>query len=708
MAANNHLSRKIRRPGLIIGGGIVLLLLLTTVAYDYLGSVAQQVQRAEREIQGLAYLERIRAVIEPLQESRGLLTVRAQNPLAASTVREEQRLAAVESAFAGLLAYHAGQEEDPLGLHAELNALHEEWRQLHAQHTYPGPEQVFDAFTSHIDGLLALHRRAITSSGLDLDPVAGTYSLIQVLDLMLEFVLEPTGQIRALYSAFLAHPTGDGRIPARILGRVTLLDIVSSRIEHHAAMALQARPELTSTLEALPVSLRSSAAQIRDLVLDYPLTSKTTPADVQHFFAAATEIITTGYRLHDAALVATRDGLQERLNEAKAIFRNAIPLFGLIALSAIALVAWGLAGWRQHEQDAKDILQQNHFQRLVAEISASFLHSRGESIDGAISEMLRVTGEFFAVGRSYLFRFSTDGKRMSNTHEWCAPGVTPTIDTMQEISIEKFPWWQERVHELVRAGQLLRIVDIEQLPAEAAAEREILRAQQVRSLCCVPVTINNKVVGFVGFDSLQVRYWNKDRTDHLLTVIANLLSVALERDALERELTRNAITDGLTGLYNRRHFFTHLSMQIEEYRRTRKPFAIAIFDIDHFKRLNDTHGHLVGDCVLKLFAALLLQGFRPFDIVARYGGEEFVAMLTDTDCATAAAISRRVLDATRQHFFGCEEGPAQITVSGGVVAANEIAEQELTPETLVAEADHRLYRAKEQGRDRVVWQGEAS
>lgn len=704
MTEGNGLSRRMRRPDLIVGGGIVLLLLLATVAYGYLGSLTQQVGRAERGLQGLAYLERIRAVVEPLQECRGLLTMRISDQPAASVIREEPRLAAVDSALAELLEYHARQQ-DPLELQAEISALHGQWRQLRVRRDYSGPEQVFDAFTVHIGRFLDLHRRVITSSGLDLDPEAGTYNLIQVLDLMLELALEPTGQIRGLYSGFLANPAAGDRMYERVVGQVALLDIVSARIEYHAAMSLQARPEPAPLLGKLPSLLRSSSAQMRDLVLNHPLTGGSTPADIQDFFSAATGIVTAGYSLYDAALGITRDGLNERLLKKKAIFRAVIPIFVLVGLSIVALVGWGFTGWRQHELDTENIRQQSRFQRLVAEISTCFLHSRGETIDGAISEMLRATGEFFAVDRAYLFRFSADGKRMTNTHEWCASGVAPVIGTMQDVSIEDFPWWRERMDELVRAGKILRIVDVERLPPEAAAEREILRAQDVRSLCCVPMAINQEVVGFVGFDSLRVRSWNEDRADDLLTVIANLLSVALERDSLERELTRNAITDGLTGLYNRRHFFTHLSMQIEEYRRNRQPFAIAIFDIDHFKQLNDTHGHLVGDCVLKSFAALLKESFRAFDIVARYGGEEFVAMLIDTDCKAAAAISQRVLDITRRHSFDCEGGAVRITVSGGVVDVVEITEQGLTPEIVVGEADSRLYRAKDEGRDRIVWQG---
>lgn len=703
MNAGNRQSGMVRRPSLIIGGGALLLLLLAMAAYGYLGPVAENAKRSQRGLQGLAYLAHIRNAIEPLQEYRGLLTMRAHTRDGDPTTREEEKLTAVDNAFAALLALQADLG-DPLGVNPEITTLHQEWQQIRAGRDYSDPEQVFATFTPYIARLLALHRLAVTTSALDLDPVAGTYHLIQILDLMLEYVLEPTGQIRALYAGFLASPASGHQTRDRILGRAALLDSVAARIEHHAAMALQARPDLAPALGNLPASLRLSATGIRDLIQGYPHNVATTPTDAQHFFTAATEIITDGYRLHDVALAAARDGLGERLIEARAIFRKAIPLFALIGLGTLVLVTWGLVGWRRHEQDADDLLRQSYFQRLVAELSTRFLHADSETINVAINETLRATGEFFAVDRAYLFRYSEDGKQMSNTHEWCAPGIAPQSAMLQNIPVSDFPWWQQRMHELFQAGQLFIIANVDQLPAEAAAERKILQLQKIRSLCCVPVTTNKKVVGFVGFDSLHLRHWNEDQSDHLLTVVANVLSAALERDSLERELTINAITDGLTTLYNRRHFFTRLTSQIEGFRRNRKPFAIAIFDIDHFKRLNDTYGHLAGDCVLQEFATLLRQGFRAFDIVARYGGEEFVVMLLDSDRKAAVAIAQRVLDTTRGHHFWCEGEELRITVSGGVLDATEIAEQELSPETLVAKADNRLYRAKEAGRDRVVWQ----
>mgnify|MGYP000104495864 CR=1 FL=1 len=695
--------RRVRRPGFILGNGLIMLLLLATVAYGYFGSVTHQAHQAQRGVVGLNHLEYIRAIIEPMQESRGLLTMGRQADASRSGPRLEGRLAAVDQAFASFLEYLA-KEQDPLGLAEESGVRHQEWRQLRAAHDYSASERVFEAFTAQIARLLTLHRRVISSSGLDLDPVADTYNLVQILDLLLEMALEPNGQIRALYATLLTAPADDLQMGDRILGRALLLDIVSTRLEHHAAMVLQARPDLAGSLEELFLTLRPTIVQIRDLPAAYYPTAASTPVDAQHFFTAATEIITAGYQLYDKALAAAHDSLEQRRVQAQTTLRRTVPLFLLISLGTLALVGWGLAAWRQHQRDTEDLRRQGFFQALVAETSTRFLQAGTESIDGVINEMLRATGEFFAVDRAYLFRYTTDGEQLNNTHEWCAPGVPPQREQLQKIPVAEFPWWQRKMREHFQAGQIFTIPDVDQLPAEAAAEREKLSSQGIHSLCTIPVAVNQQLGGFVGFDSLRLRPCDEVQTAPRLTMIANLISAGLEREALERELTVNAITDGLTGLYNRRHFFTGLTTQIKEYRRTHKPFALAIFDLDHFKQLNDTHGHLMGDCVLKEFATLLREGFRAFDIVARYGGEEFIVMLIDSDRKAAAAIAQRMLDTTRRHHFACNGESLRITISGGVVDATEITAEKLTPEALVDQADQRLYRAKEAGRDQVIWQ----
>ncbi|MBI4950599.1 MAG: diguanylate cyclase [Myxococcales bacterium] len=164
--------------------------------------------------------------------------------------------------------------------------------------------------------------------------------------------------------------------------------------------------------------------------------------------------------------------------------------------------------------------------------------------------------------------------------------------------------------------------------------------------------------------------------------------------ASEEQLRELASRDALTGLYNRRHLHQHLEEELVRSRRSGRGFAVAMLDVDHFKRINDEHGHQTGDEVLKAFAADVLGRLRRTDSVGRWGGEEFLLVLPET--ARDGAL--HVLDELRAHVARPREGLPRFTVSVGVAAFPEDG-AELLP--LIARADARLYEAKAAGRDAV-------
>lgn len=165
-----------------------------------------------------------------------------------------------------------------------------------------------------------------------------------------------------------------------------------------------------------------------------------------------------------------------------------------------------------------------------------------------------------------------------------------------------------------------------------------------------------------------------------------------------------ALTDGLTGLFNRRYLSTHLARTIQRITETQKPVSAIIFDIDHFKKVNDTYGHDVGDVVLKEVAGRVSRNLRNFDTVARYGGEEFVVVMPDASLEGAALVADRL----RQHIAtepfhapGVEE-PLTVTVSLGVAMTQDA---HTYPDDLLRNADRALYDAKRAGRNRVAAYG---
>lgn len=162
------------------------------------------------------------------------------------------------------------------------------------------------------------------------------------------------------------------------------------------------------------------------------------------------------------------------------------------------------------------------------------------------------------------------------------------------------------------------------------------------------------------------------------------------------ELEEMSFRDPLTGLYNRRYFIEFLDNQLAFSRRAEVPLSIVLMDLDHFKKINDSMGHLVGDTVLREFSRLVQGLVRESDIVARFGGEEFIIILPQTGKSAAAGVADRIRDTVkRSDFRGL---PWSMTLSAGVA---ELRDGD-TQETLLSRVDQRLYTGKMTGRDRVV------
>ncbi|MEC7815712.1 MAG: diguanylate cyclase [Pseudomonadota bacterium] len=341
------------------------------------------------------------------------------------------------------------------------------------------------------------------------------------------------------------------------------------------------------------------------------------------------------------------------------------------------------------------------FQKLIARLSTEFINLGFGTIDECIDELLAQIGEFFGVDRAYLYSFSDDYLEMTNTHEWCADGVEAVIATQQAVPIGDFAWWHRQIQAMVNDNQVIYIEDVAALPGDAVPEKELLQSQGVSSMFCVPVRIRGKVTGFFGMDSLSHRTWRKDQAD-LLIIVSGLLSGALDRHRLEEELLGQSIRDPLTGLHNRRYLMPRLEELLAQSQRQGERFAVAMFDIDHFKQINDSLGHLGGDLVLQRFAELLAEHTRSTDVVSRFGGEEFLVVFSSTGRADVSALVERVLLAVRDEPFVYSGQQILVTASAGVVGVAELNDRPVSPAALIDLADHRLYLAKQGGRDCFV------
>ena len=214
----------------------------------------------------------------------------------------------------------------------------------------------------------------------------------------------------------------------------------------------------------------------------------------------------------------------------------------------------------------------------------------------------------------------------------------------------------------------------------------------------VPVRSMGNVIGVVAlYDQIDGRAFESADEDALRT-LAGQASIAVDNVHLHHEAQRLSTTDPLTGLWNFRYLSMSLAREIERSTRFDRPLAVLMLDLDHFKAVNDSHGHARGDSVLRELAHRVQEQIREVDTFARYGGEEFVVVLPETSVEGAAQLAERICVAVRRDPFRQEnEEPLDITVSIGGAA---FPDHGSTPATLMRSADKALYMAKGDGRDR--------
>ena len=176
------------------------------------------------------------------------------------------------------------------------------------------------------------------------------------------------------------------------------------------------------------------------------------------------------------------------------------------------------------------------------------------------------------------------------------------------------------------------------------------------------------------------------------------LSLYFELEESREEIHNLAITDDLTQIFNRRHFFELADRELERSRRSGRSLAIVLFDIDDFKGVNDSHGHLAGDRILQEMCRACQVVVRPYDVFARFGGEEFIFLLPDTDELRAKAFAERLRQLVAEHVVSFNGTNVQMTISIGTATYNSTED---TLDDLISRADSALYKAKEMGKDRL-------
>ncbi|MFS8071447.1 MAG: diguanylate cyclase, partial [Byssovorax sp.] len=196
---------------------------------------------------------------------------------------------------------------------------------------------------------------------------------------------------------------------------------------------------------------------------------------------------------------------------------------------------------------------------------------------------------------------------------------------------------------------------------------------------------------------------NGDRVRLGSTLTLRFVLVDEEEEEALAGVYEAAVRDGLTGIFNRKHLEERIAAELDHARRHGGALSVIMFDIDHFKYVNDTYGHLCGDAVLKNVAALVAKGIRLEDTLGRYGGEEFVVVCRGAAVEAAMALAERLRWTVWHALTPFEDHQIRVTLSAGVASLLCVAEPTRT--SLLSMADARLYKAKQAGRNRVVGAG---
>lgn len=245
-----------------------------------------------------------------------------------------------------------------------------------------------------------------------------------------------------------------------------------------------------------------------------------------------------------------------------------------------------------------------------------------------------------------------------------------------------------RVEPLLIAtcGTITVLIPVLMLPALGVSQETVGRVTMFHAIWAVSATV-------AGIYSLRMNTRIFLAEHQLAFALEDARRLHAQEAALSRQMEHLAQTDSLTGLFNRRAFYQRVDPLLEQAMRYDRPLSVIVIDIDHFKRVNDTHGHAIGDAVIAHVALTCSAMVRDADVFARFGGEEFVLLLPETELPAAVGLGERLQEQVMQTTVN----DVHVTISAGVSAL----EGPETIDALIARADQALYAAKSGGRNRV-------
>ncbi len=268
------------------------------------------------------------------------------------------------------------------------------------------------------------------------------------------------------------------------------------------------------------------------------------------------------------------------------------------------------------------------------------------------------------------------------------------VNTLRLATGESLARW------VVENGEPLVVADVNQ-DARIDGSSKCAFPPEPLSVVCMPVRAGGKVLGLMELVNSDMKVYR--RGEMLLESLADYAAIAIENARAVQRIQELSITDDCTGVYNSRHMFTVLSEEVRRSERFGYEFSVLFFDIDHFKRVNDEHGHLIGSKLLGQFGRSLRKNLRLVDAAFRYGGDEFAVLLPQTGKEAALHVARRLMNTFRNKPWLTDEGLSlNLRFSVGIATYPLDGN---TSHAIVQSADDLMYQVKESGRDGIAVSG---
>ncbi len=334
----------------------------------------------------------------------------------------------------------------------------------------------------------------------------------------------------------------------------------------------------------------------------------------------------------------------------------------------------------KRKEERKELEFNHQFQKNIAEISSSLLNITSANIDRKINTSLKKIGNFFGVDRSYIFQFSKDHKRISNTHEWNRNEIESQINKLQNLKTSLFPFWMKKLDE----DEIINVRDIEKMDDNEQAEQKLLQELNIKSVLIIPLYIEDELFGFLGFDTVVKKKKFTKEEIRLLNLFTDVIKNAFSKYIDDKKIRELTYKDNLTNLYNRR-FFEEELIRLDTARQL--PISIILADINGLKIINDSLGHKKGDQLLKKSADILKNFTRNEDILARQGGDEFAILLPQTEKKEAEKIISRI----KKKIKETEEDKLTVSMALGAAAKTDFNQN---IEEVLKLADDNMYQNK--------------